>query len=289
MAGFADCYIDVKGIRTHYWIAGEDGPPVVLVHGLGASAEVWRQNLNALSVNHRVYVPDLPGFGHSGMPEGMNFSPEVYSLFLQNFLTAVGIGRASLVGHSLGGGVALRCCLDDAERVDRLILTSSAGLGGEVSLPLRIASLPFFDRVFLKPPLPVFRLILHRLVFDPASITDDFARVYHNLLFQQKTILAFTGILRSICTLRGARPGVLGPIRAMLGTMATPTFLIWGRQDRILPVSQGIDAAKEIPGAHLHIFERCGHMPNIEYPEEFNRLVLEFLDEERGARDAGRK
>jgi 4,5:9,10-diseco-3-hydroxy-5,9,17-trioxoandrosta-1(10),2-diene-4-oate hydrolase len=279
-----DQTIDAGGIRTRYRHAGEAGSPVVLIHGLGASAEIWSANIGALAMRHRVYVPDLPGFGRTEKPEWMDYSPGAYCRFLLDFMTALGIGRASLVGHSLGGGVALRAILDDPGRVDRLILLSSAGLGPDVSLPLRIASLPFFDRIFFKPPLPVFTRFLHRLVFDPAAITADFARLYYEMFFQPASVRAFTGILRTIATLRGARPGILEPIRAGLGTITAPTLILWGRQDRILPVSQALDAAGRIPGARLHVFERCGHMPNVEYPEEFNRLVLEFLQEDRGPR-----
>jgi pimeloyl-ACP methyl ester carboxylesterase len=287
--GFPDLYIDVSGVRSRYWQAGQNGPPVVLIHGLGASADIWSANLGALAARHRVWVPDLPGFGRAEKPAWMDYSPGAYSRFLLAFMTALGIGRASLVGHSLGGGVALRVILDDPGRVDRLILLSSAGIGREVSLPLRIASLPRFERIFFKPPLPVFTRFLHRLVFDPAAITGEFARLYYEMFFQPSSIRAFTGILRSIATLRGARPGVLEPIRVGLGTITAPTLVLWGRQDRILPVNQALDAAGRIPGARLHVFERCGHMPNVEYPEEFNRLVLEFLDEGSGSRGEGRE
>lgn len=279
-----DLYIDVSGVRSRYWQAGRDGPPVVLIHGLGASAEIWSANIGSLATRHRVYAPDLPGFGRTEKPGWMDYSPGAYSRFLLDFMTALGIERAALVGHSLGGGVALRAILDDTGRVDRLILLSSAGLGPDVSLPLRIASLPFFDRIFFKPPLPVFTRFLHRLVFDPPAITADFARLYYEMFFQPASVRAFTGILRTIATLRGARPGVLESIRAGLGTITAPTLILWGRQDRILPVSQALDAAGRIPGARLHILERCGHMPNVEYPGEFNRLVLEFLQEDRGSR-----
>jgi 4,5:9,10-diseco-3-hydroxy-5,9,17-trioxoandrosta-1(10),2-diene-4-oate hydrolase len=180
--------------------------------------------------------------------------------------------------------VALRVILDDPGRVDRLILVSSAGLGREVSLPLRIASLPFFDRFFFKPSLPVFIRFLHRLVYDPAAITPEFAHLYYEMFFQPGSVRAFTSILRTIATLRGARPGILEPIREGLGAITVPALILWGRQDRILPVSQAFDAAGRIPGARLHVFERCGHMPNVEYPEEFNRILLDFLAEDRGPR-----
>ncbi len=279
-----DRFIEVGGANTRYLQRGDEGSPVVLIHGLGASAEIWSANIGSLATRHRVYVPDLPGFGRTEKPEWMDYSPGAYSRFLLDFMTALGIGRAALVGHSLGGGVALRAILDDPGRVDRLILLSSAGLGQDVSLPLRIASLPFFDRIFFKPPLPVFTRFLHRLVFDPAAITADFARLYYEMFFQPASVRAFTSILRTIATLRGARPGVLELIRAGLGTITAPTLILWGRQDRILPVSQALDAAGRIPGARLHVFERCGHMPNVEYPEEFNRIVLDFLQEDRGPR-----
>lgn len=278
----AERYVDLNGLRARCLVAGKDGLPVVLIHGLGASAEIWSANLDALSAHHRVYAPDLPGFGLTEKPGWIDYSPPAYSRFIREFMTAAGIGRASLVGHSLGGGVALRAILDEPERVDRLVLVSSAGLGRDVSLPLRVASLPGFDRVFFKPSLAVFTRFLHRLVYDPAAITPEFARMYYEMFFQPGSVRAFTGILRAIATLGGARPGVLDDIRKGLGTISAPTLIVWGRQDRILPVSQGVDAAGRIPGARLHIFERCGHMPNLEYPDEFNRIVLDFLAEDRG-------
>lgn len=286
---YPDRDIDVNGSRTRFLRAGGDGPPVVLIHGLGASAEIWSANIGALAARHRVFAPDLPGFGKTAMPPGMDFSPAAYSRFVRDFMTALGIGRAALVGHSLGGGVALRVTLDEPGRVDRLVLASSAGLGPDVSLPLRIASLPFFDRVFWRPPLPVFTRFLRRLVYDPAAISPEFARLYYDMFFQPGAVRAFTAVLRAVVTIRGARPGILEPIREGLGTIAAPVLILWGRRDRILPVGQAIEAAGRIPGARLHIFERCGHMPNIEYPAEFNRLVLEFLDEGRGSRGEGRE
>jgi len=286
---YPDHSIDVNGSRARFLRAGEDGPPVVLIHGLGASAEIWSANIGALAAGHRVFVPDLPGFGRTAMPPGMDFSPAAYSRFVRDFMAALGIGRAALVGHSLGGGVALRVTLDDPGRVDRLVLASSAGLGPDVSLPLRIASLPFFDRVFFRPPLPVFTRFLRRLVYDPAAISPEFARLYYDMFFQPGAVRTFAAILRAVVTIRGARPGILEPIREGLGTIAAPVLILWGRRDRILPVGQALDAAGRIPGARLHIFERCGHMPNVEYPEAFNRLVLEFLDEGRGPRGEGRE
>jgi len=273
----AERYVDLKGLRARCLVAGEAGPPVVLIHGLGASAEIWSGNLAALSSRFRVYAPDLPGFGRTEKPGWMDYSPAAYSRFIREFMTARGIGRAALVGHSLGGGVALRVILDEPGRVERLALVSSAGLGRDVSLPLRVASLPWFDRIFFKPSLAVFIHFLHRLVYDPAAITSEFARMYYEMFFQPGSVRAFTGILRAIATLRGARPGVLEDIRRGLAAITVPTLIVWGRQDRILPVSQGVDAAGRIPGARLHIFERCGHMPNIEYPDEFNRVLLDFL------------
>jgi len=286
---YPDHSIDVNGSRARFLRAGEDGPPVVLIHGLGASAEIWSANIGALAAGHRVFVPDLPGFGRTAMPPGMDFSPAAYSRFVRDFMAALGIGRAALVGHSLGGGVALRVTLDDPGCVDRLVLASSAGLGPDVSLPLRIASLPFFDRVFFRPPLPVFTRFLRRLVYDPAAISPEFARLYYDMFFQPGAVRTFAAILRAVVTIRGARPGILEPIREGLGTIAAPVLILWGRRDRILPVGQALDAAGRIPGARLHIFERCGHMPNVEYPEAFNRLVLEFLDEGRGPRGEGRE
>jgi 4,5:9,10-diseco-3-hydroxy-5,9,17-trioxoandrosta-1(10),2-diene-4-oate hydrolase len=283
----AERYVDIDGFRARCLCAGESGPPVVLLHGLGASAEIWRPNIGPLASRNRVFAPDLPGFGRTGIPGWMDYSPAAYSRFVRDFMNALGIGRAGLVGHSLGGGIALRVVLDEPRCVVRLVLASSAGLGSDVSLPLRIASLPFFGRLFFKPPLPVFIRFLHRLVYDPAAISPAFARMYYEMFFQPQSIRAFTSILRNIATLRGARPGVLEPIREGLASIAAPTLILWGRQDRILPVSQAVDAAGRIPGGRLHIFERCGHMPNIEHPEEFNRRVLEFLQQGQGPGNEG--
>ncbi|HYA13059.1 MAG TPA: alpha/beta fold hydrolase [Syntrophales bacterium] len=273
-----DKYIRIGSINTRYWEEGEKGSPVILIHGLGASAEIWMHNVCAIAEKHRVYVPDLVGFGLSDKPE-VKYSPSYMAAFINDFMTALSIKHACLVGNSLGGGVALQFTLQYPERVQRLVLADSAGLGREMTFIMRLATIPLVGELMTQPNRMIMAYVLKRCVYDPAVITDDLVNFYYKIDSSTEARKSILSVLRSSATIFGGRADVLDPIIKNIGNISVPSLIIWGRQDRILPFKHACFAAEKIPNAKLHVFDQCGHMPNFERPREFNTLVLNFLND----------
>jgi 4,5:9,10-diseco-3-hydroxy-5,9,17-trioxoandrosta-1(10),2-diene-4-oate hydrolase len=271
-----DRYIKIGDVNTRYWVEGDKGSNVVLIHGLGASADIWMHNISAIASGYRVYAPDLVGFGRSDKPDAQ-YAPSYMAAFINDFMTALNIENASIIGMSLGGGVALEYQLQHPGSVHKLVLVDSAGLGREMPLAMRLATAPVMGELMLSPSRAGMAFVLRHLVYDPAVITDDLIDLYYELNFSQgaaKTVLA---VLRACATIRGARPDVLDPVIKNLGNIKIPTLIIWGREDRLFPVGDACFAREKIPDSYLYILERCGHMPNFERPGEFNSVVLNFL------------
>jgi 4,5:9,10-diseco-3-hydroxy-5,9,17-trioxoandrosta-1(10),2-diene-4-oate hydrolase len=155
---------------------GDKGTIAILIHGLGVSADIWMYNLEALAKQHRVYVPDLVGFGRSEKP-GPTFRPFDYTLFLDGFINLVNLDRVSLVGQSLGGGIALHYALQFPQKVDKLVLVDSAGLGREVIWTLRLVSLPLLGEIFSYPTRKGVEFLFKVNVRNRALITKDFVEL----------------------------------------------------------------------------------------------------------------
>jgi pimeloyl-ACP methyl ester carboxylesterase len=272
-----DKYIKIGTINTRYWAEGDKGSNVILIHGLGASADIWMHNILALAKSHRVYAPDLVGFGRSDKPKVI-YSPPYMAAFINDFIKALNIGNACLIGLSLGGGLALQYLLQFPGNVQRLVLVDSAGLGREVPLAMRLATVPLMGELMLSPSRAGMAFVLRQLVYDPAIITNDLIDLYFELNFSEGAAKTVLSVLRTCATIRGGRADVLDPIIRNLDSVKIPTLIIWGREDRLFPLGHAFSAREKMPEAHLYILDRCGHMPNFERPEEFNSLVLNFLD-----------
>jgi 4,5:9,10-diseco-3-hydroxy-5,9,17-trioxoandrosta-1(10),2-diene-4-oate hydrolase len=271
-----DKYIKIGDINTRYWAEGDKGSNVILIHGLGASADIWMHNISAIAERYRVYAPDLVGFGRSGKPK-VKYSPSYMSAFIDDFMTALNIEIACLIGLSLGGGMALQYQLQFPEKVEKLVLVDSAGLGREMPLAMRLATVPVMGELMLSPSRAGIAFVLKQLVYDPAVITNDLIDLYFELNFSQGASKTILSVLRTCSTMRGARPEVLDPVMNNLDNIKIPTLIVWGRDDRLFPVGHACFAREKIRDSYLYILERCGHMPNFERPEEFNSMVLNFL------------
>jgi pimeloyl-ACP methyl ester carboxylesterase len=269
-------YINVGGLAARYWALGDKGTAVILIHGLCASADVWMRNIYPLASEHRVYVPDLPGFGRSDLP-GPSFSPFDYSRFLADLMSLLNIEKANLVGQSLGGGVALHYALCFPENVNRLVLVDSAGLGKEVPWGLRLMSLPLLGELCSRPTRKKVQLFFKVAVHDRILITKDFIDLYYSFSSRPGFQPSLLRIVRLMLTTRGARDQILMPIVNNLEKIRQPVLVIWGKEDRVLPLKHGYFAKQRLPNATLQIIEGCGHLPFLERPDVFNRLVLEFL------------
>jgi len=271
-----DQYIKVGDINTRFWTSGGEGTTVILIHGIGDAVETWDSNINALGEHHRVYALDLVGFGRSDKPPIQPSLPFA-AQFVSDFMEAQHIERASLIGNSMGGAVSLQFAIQFPDKLERLVLEDTAGLGKGIVTFFRLFSIPLIGELLSRPSHWGMAWLLKQLVHDPAVITDEMVELYYQLSSLPGAQKSFLSALRVGVNLFGQRTEFTRSLVDNLGNITCPTLIIWGRQDRILPVAHAQVAKDGTPNAELHIFDSCGHEPHFEHPEEFNKLVLEFL------------
>ncbi len=270
----------LHGHRVAYRVAGDpDLPVLVLLHGLTSSSATWEPVMPALAARAHVIAPDLVGHGSSDKPRG-DYSLGAFATGLRDLLEQLGHTRATVVGHSFGGGVALQFAYQHPEYTERLGLVASGGLGREVSWVLRAAALPGAELVL---PVIAHRRIaragtaLSRLFawspVRPSPSVLEAARGYASLA-DLPTRTAFVHTLRSVIEPGGQR--VSAHDRLYLGT-GRPTLLVWGELDAIIPIAHAHSAHAAIPGSRLEIFEQARHFPHQDEPERFARVLLDFL------------
>jgi pimeloyl-ACP methyl ester carboxylesterase len=271
--------VSVHGRSVSYVEAGS-GPLLVLVHGMAGTAENWSSVVEPLSLRHEVIAPDFPGHGMSA-PGGGDYSLGSLASGLRDLLLALGHERATLVGHSLGGGVAMQFTYQFPEMVERLVLVSSGGLGPDVSPILRAAALPGAD-LFISATAPVGQRVgsvlgrgLGLLGVRPSADVAEVARAYSSLADSERR-KAFLATLRSVVGMEGQRVAALD--RLYLAE-ALPLLIVWGDRDPIIPVAHAVEAHRELPGSRLEIFDGVGHMPQCEEPGRFVAVLERFLAE----------
>lgn len=270
-------YIDINGWRTRYVSAGETGLPIILLHGLGASLESWCLTVDALGDRFRVFAPDIIYFGKSAKPER---TPEhaAFVEFTTRFMDTFGLERALLVGNSMGGAVAAKVAMLHPERVAGLALVGSAGFGPELAWWLRLRTL--FDwRPAGTPPPWLARLGLRAIFDDPARISGEVLEILVGVEQDFESMQHARRVLKTGVNLRGLKPALLQEIRDAADQIVAPTVIIWGKQDRVVPYRHALAARQKIPNARVHLFDHCGHTPQLEYPAQFNAIIREFADE----------
>lgn len=237
-------WLNVDGVKVRYLAAGQGKPgtPVVLVHGFQAGADLWYPHtLPAIAERCHVYALDLPGFGGSG--ELSEYTGERYGTFLNAFLDRLGLDRIQLVGHSMGGMVAVATASQRPDRVERLVLIDSAGLprsGPQWTAPIIMMA----DR-----------------------------STFHGALYPRVLRLALQSRAMRPC-LRMMREDSVYPL---LDTLTMPTLVVWGSRDRVIPLEHATLFARNIPRARLTIMRGCGHMPFYQKPALFNKILFGFL------------
>ncbi|WP_406839695.1 alpha/beta fold hydrolase [Streptomyces sp. AHU1] len=267
----------VHGYRRAYRMAGE-GPALVLIHGIGDSSATWAELIPDLARTHTVIAPDLLGHGASDRPRA-DYSVAAYANGVRDLLGTLDIESATLVGHSLGGGVAMQFAYQFPERTERLILVSSGGVGGEVNPVLRAVSLPGAHLLLSMLQLPGMRLHVGLFLRLMRLLDTDLARDAPELVNLVDALpdgtsrSAFIRTLRAVVDWRGQAVTMLD--RCYL-TEGMPTMLLWGSRDSVVPVRHAHGAHEAMPGSRLEIFEGAGHFPFHSDPARFLALVEEF-------------
>ena len=193
-----DRYIKVGRFNTRYWVAGDKGSPVVLVHGIGQFVEYWASAINELAAHHQVYALDLLGHDKTDKPLDIAHTIDDLSQFVKGFMSALGIEKAHIVGHSLGGAISMRLVLNHSVAVDRLVLADSGGLGREIGSVFRISSLPFLGEIITWPSLFSAKTLFRMFVQDPTTITDDYIEHHYQMSALPNAQKSLLKTLRSI-------------------------------------------------------------------------------------------
>ena len=253
---------------------------LLLVHGMAGTCESWREVIEPLARDHTVIASDMPGHGASE-PGGGDYSIGALAAGLRDLLLALGHDRATIVGHSLGGGVAMQFAYQYPEMVERLALVSSGGLGPEVSPVLRAAALPGAD-LFIGATASVGSQVgslvgrgLGLLGLRPDPDVAEVARSYASLTDSDRRA-AFLATVRAVIGTGGQR---IDAADRLYLAEAVPVLIVWGADDSIIPVSHGEAAHEAIPGSRLEVFEGVGHVPQLEAPGRFIIALEKFLGE----------
>ncbi len=271
--------VNLHGHDIAYRVAGDGPEVVVLVHGIAGSSSTWHDVLPLLAERYHVIAPDLHGHGESAKPR-TDYSLASYANLLRDLLFVLGHRRATFVGHSLGGGVAMQAAYQYPERCERLVLVGSGGLGKEVSPILRALTLPGSEYVLAAllatPAHNVVRALGHQL--GRVGIKTD--RLVEELfgswerLTDPRSQRAFIHTIRAVIDFSGQR--VSARDRLYLAS-EVPTMIVWGDNDSIIPVEHGAIGNTLMPGSRLEIFSGSGHFIPLEEPERFARLVDDFI------------
>ncbi len=257
---------------------GGAGPAVVLIHGLAGNSATWRLVMPALTEHFDVIAPDLLGHGHSAHPLG-DYSLGAHASGVRDLLAVLGVRSATIVGHSFGGGVAMQLAYQHPELCDRLVLVGSGGLGREVSLLLRLCTLPIADRLMplvFSPTLAAggrsaSKYLRRRGLSSP--MVGEYLRAYSSLAAAQNR----KGFVRTMRTVIDPRGQTVSALDRLYLAAHLPALIVWGERDGIIPVRHADAAHEAIPGSRLEILAGSGHFPHIDQPAVFVAALEDFI------------
>ncbi len=281
-------FTELGSLRIHHMHGGR-GSPVLFIHGLGSSGYIeWRFNLDAAAEGHRVFAPDLPGFGRSEKPRA-RYGVPYFTRFIQRYMQARGLRTAAVVGTSLGGRIALELALDKPERVSKLVLVNALGFGRpKVHVSYGLVTIPRLGEAVMNVardalhwvPSQMIRRVAGRL----SGASHDLKRTMDDAYLENLRELyaaegyhdAYLATVRSLVTPKALFGGP-HDVTDRLSELKMPVQLIWGADDPLFPVAHATRAHSMIKGSKLAVIEGAGHTPQAERPEEFNRVLRRFL------------
>ena len=281
-------YVNVAGLRLHHTHGGSGTPPVLFIHGLGSSGYIeWRFNLSVIARGHRVFAPDLPGFGRSEKPAARYGIP-FFARTVERYMESRKLRSAVVVGTSLGGRIALEVALRYPERVERLVLVNALGLGRpQVQLYYGLVMLPRVGEAFMRvarealhrAPPKMIRSVAGRYIGMSADLErtmdDEYLADLREMYAQEGYPSAYLSTIRSLVTpkaLTGSHD-----LTARLHRIKAPVLFVWGADDPLFPVEHATRAHSLLPGSKLAVIQGAGHTPQAERPDEFNRVLGRFL------------
>jgi pimeloyl-ACP methyl ester carboxylesterase len=276
-------YLDLHGNRVAYLDEGHGEEVILLLHGMAGSSQTWRSVMGPLSRKYRVIAPDLLGHGSSAKPRS-DYSLGAFAVSLRDLLDELGVSHATVVGQSLGGGIAMQFVYQHPDYCRRLILMSSGGLGPDVGWTLRLLSAPGAELIMpLIAPRPVLTAGERvRSLFGKLGVTSPRGSEIWNAyssFADAETRQAFLRTLRSVVDYRGQAVSALN----RLNVATVPVMVIWGDQDAIIPVEHAYAAHEARPDVRLEVLTGVGHFPQVERPTEVVDLIDDFISTSTGA------
>jgi pimeloyl-ACP methyl ester carboxylesterase len=278
--GASTRWVHVDGLRVHCLTAGKVGSSVVLLYGGGIDSATftYRNIVGTLAEERHVFAPDWPGYGHSDKPD-LGYTMGFYVDFLGRLMDALGLETASLVGISMGGGAALGFALRSPERVEKLVLVASYGLGSNVPwgrlgyLLVRAPLLKELTYALLPRSRTMIRWSLYGLVYDRQKVTEEMVEETSRRLNDPRAGQAWSSFQKNEVRWGGLRTDFSDRLRLLV----MPTLLVHGAHDRVVPIAWARRAQERIPDCELRVFSECGHLPPREHSEEFAGVVGRFL------------
>lgn len=275
-----DTWVKVDHLNIHLYTAGEEGETIVLLHGGGLDSAwlSWQPVILALSTRFRVIAPDLPGYGKSDTPQ-IDYTLDYYIEFVRRLLDQLDVERPTLAGISMGGGIAIGFALAYPQRVNRLVPVDSYGIqrkypGGLWGYYLvRMEWLNRFSWWLLGRNRALTRASLQQIMYDPNALSDDLINEVYEEIRRPRAGMAFRSFQRHEVLRDGVRTCYLDRLKEI----QAETLFIHGENDRLVPVECAREAHAKLPGSRLEVIPACGHWPQREQPDEFNRILLDFL------------
>lgn len=271
--------INVHGHQRAFLKVGS-GPAILLIHGIGSRHETWLPIISRLAQHYTVVAPDLLGHGQSAKPRA-DYSAGGYANGMRDLLSVLGIDKATVVGHSLGGGVAMQFAYQYPNRAQRVVLVGSGGLGPEVNPVIPLCTLPGAGLGLAALTAPPVRVVGHRLLnllhasgLPYTADTAQLSLVYESL-GSAESRTAFRHVIRALIDWRGQIPTMRD--RAYLAEYM-PALIVWGKRDTVIPVAHAHAAHELLPGSRLEIFKKAGHFPHADEPERFADVLMDFME-----------
>jgi pimeloyl-ACP methyl ester carboxylesterase len=269
-------FVNIDGTAIRYVVAG-GGPPVLMIHGFGSFVEVWWNNINVLSKHYQVFALDLPGHGLSGKFKSEYTIPNI-TRFLNNFMEAVGIEQASVIGHSMGGSVSIGLTVDFPERVDKLVLEDAVGPGKGMPLRYQIFALPVLGELLLYPTTRGnIEYGLKKSFYNIKMVTQEMVETHYQFFRIPGVKKEMLNIVRSGRKFSHYYAGIT--ILDKIRQIKSPALIIHGAQDRNVPLAHAYEYYGLVADSRLKIFQECGHCPHIEQAIQYNEAIVDFLNE----------
>lgn len=280
-----DQYVDVQGARIRYRSEGR-GPNVLLVHGLGASLEIWNWTIPALRDSYKTVAFDFPGFGRSEPLESA-LTPEGAARVVLAFMDAVDLPAATIIGSSMGGAIAALAAGTAPQRFSAVVLADPAGFDTGLSRLMRLQTLRGVGEIAISLARFAPHLALGFTFHNPSRIPVELVQITRENAKRRVTGRTYLRALRTSATLDGIRLESVYAVRQSAARIAAPALVVWGDKDAVIPPDQAEVAVQTIPGATLVVMPGTGHVPFVEDPERFNRALLAFLSQALDRAPAG--